>query len=388
MASRAIGALEERRPDHYRKVREINRVRPMDGKMAGANFGGIRVLGSGTPTPPSPACGGGWGGGVGRRTILGLLSLAALPRRAFAAEAEPVLIYDYGGKFDHSFNEAAFDGATRFQKETGKSFREIEISSESQREQAIMTMAKRGAALIVGVGYGHLAAITKAAAAYPQERFTIVDTVIDLPNVQSIVFREQEGCYLVGMLAALASKSGTVGFVGGMDSPIIRRVEGAYEQGAKAVNPNIQVLSTMTGTTAQAWIDPTRGAELARSQLSRGADVVMAAAGQTGLGVLQAVADAGKLSIGVDSNQNGLHPGSVLTTMLKRTDVAVYDALKASADGTWHGGTISLGLKEDGLAWALDENNAKLITPEMKARVDAAAADIIAGRLVPVDLGK
>jgi len=329
---------------------------------------------------------------VTRRLFAGLLGgagCAAISRNsAMAAEAEPALIYDYGGKFDHSFNEAAFDGATRYQKDTGKSFREVEISSESQREQAITTMAKRGASLVIGVGYGHQAAITKAAMAYPQERFTIVDTVIDLPNVQSIVFREQEGCYLVGMLAAMASKSGIIGFVGGMDSPIIRRVQGAYAQGAKAVKPDIQVLATMTGTTAQAWVDPTRGAELARSQMARGADVVMAAAGQTGLGVLQAVADDGKLSIGVDSNQDGIHPGSVLTSMLKRTDVAVYDALKSIDDRTWHGGTISLGLKEDGLGWSLDDNNAKLISPEMKAKVEAARADIIAGRLVPVDLGK
>jgi basic membrane protein A len=302
--------------------------------------------------------------------------LGAWPDLVVAGEAEPALIYDYGGKFDHSFNQAAFEGATRFQKETGQSFREIEITSEGQREQAIMTMARRGASIVVGVGYGHQSAITKAARQYTQERFTIIDTVIDLPNVQSIVFREQEGCYLVGILAAMATRGGTIGFVGGMDSPIIRRVGASYAQGARSVRPDIQIISTVTGTTAQAWVDPARGAELARGQLER-----------SGLGVLQAVADAGKLSIGVDSNQNGLHPGSVLTSMLKRTDVAVYDSLKAAADGSWHSGTLSLGLKENGIGWALDSNNAALITPAMKSRVDTAAADIIAGKLVPVDEG-
>ncbi len=320
--------------------------------------------------------------------LFGAAGLASAVPRASAAEAEPALVYDFGGKFDHSFNEAAFNGADRFRKETGQEFREIEISNESQREQAIMTMARRGSALVVGVGYGHQSAVAKAAQAYPNERFAIIDTIVDLPNVQSVVFREQEGCYLVGILAAMASRSNVIGFIGGMDSPVFRRVAAAYAQGAKSVKPDLEVLSTMTGTTAQAWVDPTRGAELARSQLSRGADVIFAGAGLTGLGVLQAAADAGKYSIGVDSNQNGLHPGSVLTSMLKRTDVAVYDALKSVKDGTWHGGTVSLGLKEDGLGWALDENNAKLITPDMKARVEAASADIVAGRLVPIDAGK
>jgi basic membrane protein A len=315
--------------------------------------------------------------------------VALLPVCSFAADAAPAaLIYDYGGKFDHSFNEAAFNGATRFEKETGRPFREIEISGEAQREQAVMTMARRGSVLVIGVGYGHLSAITEAAREYPSEHFTIIDTEIDLPNVQSVIFREQEGCYLVGMLAAMASRTGVIGYIGGMDSPIIRRVGAAYAQGAASIRPDIQVLSTMTGTTAQAWVDPARGAELARSQLSRNADVIFAAAGASGLGALQAVADAGKLSIGVDSNQNGLHPGSVLTSMLKHTDVAVYDALKASADGSWRGGTVSLGLKEGGVGWALDDNNASLITAAMRTRVDAAAADIIAGKLIPVDAGK
>lgn len=327
-----------------------------------------------------------------RRAVAGLAAggaaSLALGRTAWAAAEEPALIYDYGGKFDKSFNQAAFEGAERFRRETGIGFREVEIQNEGQRDQAMLTMARRGCLLVVGVGFGHQAAMTKAADLYKDAHFTIVDTVIDRPNVQSIVFREQEGCYLVGVLAALASKSGVVGFIGGMDSPIIRRAGGAYAEGAKAARGDVQVLQTMTGTTATAWSDPTRGAELARSQIDRGADVIFAAAGATGLGVLQAVADAGKLSIGCDSNQNGLHPGSVLTSFIKRTDVAVYDALKAAQDGTWHPGQTSLGLKEDGMSWALDDNNRALITPAMQARVEAARLDIVAGRLTPVDLAQ
>lgn len=327
---------------------------------------------------------------VTRRGFAGLMAGGAaglaFARIARAAAEEPALIYDYGGKFDKSFNQAAFEGAERFRQETGVGFREVEIQNEGQREQAMLTMARRGSLLVVGVGFGHLSAMTKAAGQYPAARFTIIDTVLDRPNVQSIVFREQEGCYLVGMLAALASRSGVVGFIGGMDSPVIRRAAGAYEQGAKAARGDVQVLETMTGTTATAWSDPTRGAELARSQMDRGADVIFAAAGATGLGVLQAVADAGKLSIGCDSNQNGLHPGSVLTSFIKRTDIAVYDALKSAHDGTWRPGLTSLGLKEDGMGWALDDNNRALITPEMSAKVEAARQAIVDGRLTPVDL--
>jgi len=315
----------------------------------------------------------------GRLATAGALSLA-WPARA--AETEPVIVYDYGGKWDKSFNEAAYNGAVRFKTETGVEFRDIEIVNETQREQVLQTFARRGAALVIGVGFGHQQAMTRVAQAYPQERFAIVDTVIDLPNVQSIVFREAEGCFLVGMLAAMASKTGTIGFVGGMDIPLIQRVFAGYAEGARYVNPKIDLIETTAGTTPAAWSDPPRGAELAKSQLDRGADIIFAAAGATGLGALQATADAGKLAIGVDSNQNGLHPGSVLTSMMKRVDVAVYQSLTAVHDSSWKGGTISLGLKEGGLDWALDDNNRTLVTPEMQARVDQAKADIIAGKLV------
>ncbi len=315
----------------------------------------------------------------GRLATAGALSLA-WPARA--AETEPVIVYDYGGKWDKSFNEAAYNGAVRFKTETGVEFRDIEIVNETQREQVLQTFARRGAALVIGVGFGHQQAMTRVAQAYPQGRFAIVDTVIDLPNVQSIVFREPEGCFLVGMLAAMVSKTGTIGFVGGMDIPLIQRVFAGYADGARYINPKINLIETTAGTTPAAWSDPPRGAELAKSQLDRGADIIFAAAGATGLGALQATADAGKLGIGVDSNQNGLHPGSVLTSMMKRVDVAVYQSLMAVHDGSWTGGTISLGLKEGGLDWALDDNNRTLVTPEMQARVDQAKADIIAGKLV------
>jgi basic membrane protein A len=311
-------------------------------------------------------------------------TVAILPARG--AEAEAALVYDYGGKWDKSFNQAAYEGALRFKQETGIGFRDFEITNESQREQTLRTMARRGAALVIGVGFGHAVAIEKVARLYPDERFVLIDARVDLPNVQSVIYREEEGCFLVGMLAALASKTGTIGFVGGMDAPVTRKYLGAFTQGARAVKPDLAVLQTMVGTTAEAWTDPARGAELARSQLDRGADVLFAAAGASGLGVMQAAADAGKLSIGTDSNQNPLHPGSVLTSMIKRVDLAVYQALMTVRDGSWAGGTHSLGLKEQAIGWVIDGNNRALITPDMKAQVDRAAADILAGKIVPVDV--
>jgi basic membrane protein A len=316
------------------------------------------------------------------RTLLSALAgVALLAVPAMAQKAGPAVVYDLGGKFDKSFNEAAFNGAERFKKETGVEYRDFEIQNDAQREQALRNFARRGHSPILGIGFSQAAAIEKVAKEFPDLQFGIVDMVVELPNVRSIVFKEQEGSYLVGMLAAMASKSGKVGFVGGMDIPLIRRFACGYVQGAKAANPKIEVFQNMTGTTGAAWNDPVKGGELAKSQIDRGADVIYHAAGGTGIGVMQAAADAGKLGIGVDSNQNGLHPGKILTSMLKRVDTAVYDAFKDGNAGKYTAGFRVLGLAEGGVAYALDDNNAKLVTPEMKAAADKAAADIVAGSI-------
>ena len=297
-----------------------------------------------------------------------------------AAAAQPAVIFELGGKFDRSFNQAAWQGAERWKKETGKPYLEFEVQSAAQREQAARRFAQRGADPVVGIGFPQASSIEAVAREFPQQRFAIVDAVVALPNVQSFVYREQEGSFLVGMLAALASKTGKVGFVGGMDVPLVRKFLCGYEQGARYAVPKIEVVSSMTGTTAAAWTDPARGAELTKAQMARGVDVVFAAAGSTGLGIMQAAKDAGRLSIGVDSNQNHLHPGSVLTSMVKRTDLAVYRAFKGVTPGV----TV-LGLKEGGLDYALDEHNAKLVSADMRTRVEAARADIISGKLRVVD---
>ncbi len=310
---------------------------------------------------------------------LAALALTLLLAAAPAAAFEPAVVFDMGGKFDKSFNEGVHNGVEKFKAETGINYRSFEVTNEAQREQFLRRLAERGADVIVAVGFSQAPVVEKVAKQFPKVRFTLIDGVVDLPNVQSVTFAEHEGSYLVGMLAAMASKTGTVSFVGGMDIPLIRRFACGYEQGVKAVKPDAKVLVNMAGTTPAAWSDPTRGSELAKSQFDRGSDVVFAAAGTTGLGTLQAAKDAGKLAIGVDSNQNHLHPGTMLTSMVKRVDVAAYNAFKTAKEGTWEPGVRRLGLKEDGVGWADDEHNKALITPEMRAAVDAAAAEIKSG---------
>ena len=314
-----------------------------------------------------------------KRFLIAALAAAAVTATGTAL-AEPAVIYDMGGKFDKSFNQAGYDGAERWKKEAGKPYLEFEIANPAQREQAIRRMAERGADPVVGIGFSQGSSLEKVAKDFPKIKFAIIDSVVTLPNVQSIVFKEHEGSFLVGMMAALASKTGKVGFVGGMDIPLIRRFQCGYEQGAKYANPAAQTSANMTGTTPAAWTDPARGAELAKAQFAAGVDVIFAAAGGTGIGVYQAAKDAGKLAIGVDSNQNHLQPGTMLTSMVKRVDVAVYNAFKGVVPGV-----ASLGLKEGGVDVALDEHNAKLVSADMKKKVDAARADIISGKIKVID---
>ena len=317
---------------------------------------------------------------------LGAAALAALlSMPARADDIKPAVVFDMGGKFDKSFNEGVYNGVEKFKKETGIPYVDFEITNETQYEQAHRRFAERGQNPIIGVGFAQADAVQKVGAEFPKTDFTVIDGIVKLPNVQSVLFKEQEGSFLVGMLAAMASKSGKVGFVGGMDIPLIRRFECGYEQGAKYANPQVVVVQNMTGTTPSAWDDPGRGGELAKAQFDGGVDVVYAAAGNTGLGVYQAAADAHKLAIGVDSNQNYLHPGTMLTSMVKRVDLAAYNSLEAAKSGNWQGGITVLGLKEGGIDWAYDQYNEKLITPEMKAKVDQAKADIIAGKITVAD---
>ena len=308
---------------------------------------------------------------------------AALALTAGASLAEPALMYDLGGKFDKSFNEAAYNGAQRWASDTANTYREVEAQSEAQREQIVRRFAEAGFNPVVVLGFQNIATLETVAPDFPETRFVLIDGVVDQPNVRSVIFSEHEGSYLVGMLAGMKSESGTVGFIGGMDVPLIRKFACGYAQGVMAANPDATIVANMTGTTPAAWNDPVKGAELTRAQIGQGADVVYAAAGGTGVGVLQAAADEGIFSIGVDSNQNYLHPGSVLTSMLKRVDNAVYQAFEDGPE--LEAGIQVLGLESEGVDFAVDEFNAELLDEEMIAAVNAAKEQIIAGELAVHD---
>jgi basic membrane protein A len=316
-----------------------------------------------------------------------LLAAAAMLAAGAAAaqEFKPAIVYDLGGRSDGSFNQAAFTGAEQFKADTGIEYRDFEIQNDAQREQAIRRFARDGYDPVIAIGFSHANALDKVAQEFPDTNFAIIDMVVEQPNVRSILFKEHEGSYIVGILAAMAAGEGDVGFVGGMDIPLIRKFACGYVGGAKSVRADIEVFQNMTGTTGAAWNDPARGGELARSQIDRGAEVVYHAAGGTGRGVLQAAADAGKLGIGVDSNQNDLHPGQVLTSMLKRVDVAVYETFTDAMNGDFTPGFEILGLAERGVGFAVDEFNEELLTDAMLAAAYKAAYDIATGAVVVHD---
>ena len=295
------------------------------------------------------------------------------------------VIYDSGGKFDKSFNELAFDSAMRVVNELGWDIVEFEAANNTQIEQGMRKVADRGATLIVAMGFAQADAVAAVAPDYPDINFVNVDVCwLDDPagNIYQACYREHEGSFLVGMIAAMASKTGKVGFVGGMDIPLIRKFQGGFEQGALYANPDIEIHANMTGTTPEAWNNPTKGAELAKSQVDKGADVIYQAAGATGIGVLQAAADAGIMGIGVDTNQNWMHPGNMLTSMLKRLDLTIFEQAEKTAAGTFEPAIVVLGLAEGMVGYAAEDG---MVTDEMAAAVAAASAEIIAGGIVVND---
>ena len=314
--------------------------------------------------------------------LLAAAALALAASAAHAADFKPAVVYDMGGKFDKSFNEGVFNGVKRFTEETGIEVMEFEVTNEAQRQRAMERLVQRGATALLGVGFAQADAIAAVAEANPDAQFGIIDVFwLDAPNIRQYSFKEQEGSYLVGVAAAMKSETGTVGFVGGMDIPLIHKFACGYVQGVKSVNPDIEVLQNMTGTTPSAWNDPVKGGELAQSQIDRGADVVYHAAGGTGIGVIQTTADAGKLAIGVDANQNYLAPGSMLTSMVKRVDVAAYEYFMDTHKGMFSAGVVQLGLAEDGVDWAVDEHNQELVAGDIEAAVADAREAIVSGKI-------
>jgi basic membrane protein A len=314
------------------------------------------------------------------------------------------IVFDIGGKDDRSFNAAAWagakcaetgswpDGTSCGKPPLGIVLRDIEPGNPTSIEPAMRAFAEREYDLIIGIGFAQTPIIESVAKDYPNIRFAVVDGVSNLPNVASLVFKEHEGSYLVGMLAARASKTGTIGFLGGMDIGLIHRFKEGYEEGARAVNPNIRVIPNYVGVTDAAWNNPGKGKELALAQIGKGADVIFTAAGNSGLGAFDAVEQMGKqngrathLVIGVDSNQNMVKPGFVLTSMVKRVDNAVYDIISDVGNKQFQTGFHVYGLDKDGVGYSLDEHNKELVTPEMLQQTEEAKKKIISGEIKVTD---
>jgi len=324
--------------------------------------------------------------GLIKKSGLAIIATAFVLTASIAqADFKPAVVYDIAGKNDKSFNESVFNGATRFMNDTGIAVTELEPTNAAQVEQTLKKLAQRGYEPIVAVGFGMSNAVAAASEAYPDTKFTLIDGWVMAPNVQVVLYKEHEGSFLVGVLAAMNSQTGTVGFVGGMDIPLISRFECGYKQGVAYQDSSMKVLANMTGSTPAAFGNPSKGGELTRSQVEAGADVVYAAAGGTGIGVYQTAADMGVLAIGVDDNQNYMQPGTMLTSMFKLVGDAAYDSYEAAMNDTWDPALRVLGLAENGVGWALDEYNRDMISAEMEARVNEVRDSIISGDIVVHD---
>ncbi len=331
---------------------------------------------------------------------IGILALCLLlpafgcQRQSYASDDDQSkvhvgIVFDLGGKDDRSFNAAAWEGVRRAAKDFSIVLRDVEPGDPTSIEPAMRAFAERGYSLIIGIGFDEAPIIESVAKDYPNLNFAIVDGIINLPNVASLVFKEHEGSYLVGMIAAMTSKSGTLGFLGGMDIPLIHKFEVGFEEGARAINPSVRIIPNYIGVTATAWNDPVKGKELARTQIEKGADVIFAAAGNSGLGAFDAVEQYGKddqgharkFAIGVDSNQNWVKPGYVLTSMVKRVDNAVYQTVRDRVEGRALDGIHVYGLDNDGIGYAVDEHNKDLFPPETIKTLDEAKRNIISGQI-------
>ncbi|MBA3716183.1 MAG: BMP family ABC transporter substrate-binding protein [Pyrinomonadaceae bacterium] len=299
------------------------------------------------------------------------------------------VVFDIGGKDDRSFNAAAWEGAKLAAKDLPIVLRDVEPGDPTSIEPAMRAFAERGYDLIIGVGFAQTPIMQQVAKDYPNTSFAIIDGVVapdeQLPNVAYLLFKEHQGSYLVGMIAARKSQTGVLGFIGGMDVPLIHKFATGFEEGAQSVNPNVRVITNYVGVTDAAWNNPGKGKELALAQIGKGADVIFTAAGNSGLGAFDAVEQNNKFVIGVDANQNWVKPGFVLTSMVKRVDTAVYQTIKDRVENAFKGGVHVYGLENDGVAYALDKYNAALIPPAVLGEVEAAKQKIINGQIEVTD---
>lgn len=298
------------------------------------------------------------------------------------------LVLDKGGKDDKSFNSAAYAGATKAAKDLKIELKYVEATDTNAIENLQRAFARKNFDLIIGVGFAQKEAVEKVAAQFPKTKFAIVDAEVKIPNVRALIFAEHEGAFVVGALGAMASKNNSVGFIGGMDIPLIRRFAMGYSAGAKYINPKVTISKNYVGVTGDAWNNPAKSKELALSQYAKGVDVIFVAAGASNSGVFDAAEEKKKLAIGSDSNQDWIKPGFILTSMLKAVDVAVYETIKETLENKFTGGINQFGLKNQGVNYTLDLHNDKLITPEMRKKIEEIKKKIISGQIKVPDYYK
>jgi basic membrane protein A len=305
--------------------------------------------------------------------------------------AEPLkiaLILDKGGKDDKSFNAAAFAGAEKAKKELGIELKYVEAMDDAAVTSMMRSFAQKKFHLIIGVGFSMADGIKKVAGQFPDLKFALVDSEIVLPNVKNLLFEEHQGSYLVGVAAALHSKTGKVGFLGGMDVPLIRRFQMGFEAGVKHINPKAEVVNNYVGVTSDAWNNPAKAKELSLSQFNRGVDVIFAAAGASNYGLFDAAEEKKKLAIGVDSNQNWVKPGFVLTSMLKRVDIAIFETIRSVKEGKFSGGTERFGLQNKGVDYSVDQYNEKVLSADTRKKLEEVKKLIISGKILVPDYYK
>ncbi len=319
-----------------------------------------------------------------------LLALSSLSGMA-ASAANPLkigLVLERSGKDDKSFNASAYRGVQRAEKELGVQTKTVEAPDNNAYESLQRAFAEKKFDLIVAVGFHQMDAVQKVAARYPEQKIVLVDAEVKFPNVRNVMFEEHEGSYIVGALAALHSKTGTVGFIGGMDVPLIRRFQMGYEAGVKKINPNAKIFVNYLGVTGEAWNNPPKAKEQALDQFARGADVIFAAAGNSGTGVFDAADQKQKFAIGVDSNQDWMKPGRILTSMLKKVDDSVFDSIKLLKEGKFTTGTIRYGLASKGVDYSTDEFNKDILKPEAIKKVEELKKEIVSGKIKVPDYYK
>ncbi|OFZ80719.1 MAG: BMP family ABC transporter substrate-binding protein [Bdellovibrionales bacterium RIFOXYD1_FULL_53_11] len=322
-----------------------------------------------------------------RNLIVCMVATAIFPFHAIA-EFKVGLILDKGGKDDKSFNESAYRGAMRARDQLKANVKYVEATDDNAFEPLLRSFAQKDFDLIIAVGVAQAEAVKKVAKQFPKKNFAIVDAEVNGSNIRSLLFEEHEGSYVVGAAAALASKSGRVGFIGGMDIPLIRRFQTGYEAGAKKINSKIKVFANYVGVTGDAWNNPAKAKELAIAQFDRGADVVFAAAGASGQGLFDAAEEKKKLAIGVDSNQNWIKPGIILTSMLKRIDIAILMTCQDAMLGGFKSGIKRYGFSNQGVDYAIDQHNNAILNENIRRKLDSLKSEIISGKIKVPDYYK